>query len=305
MERVCDLNDMRLFASVVDHGGFNAAAAALGMQASRLSRHIAALESTLGVRLLNRTTRRISVTDIGQIFYHHCAALVAEAQAAADAVDRTLSTPQGLVRISCPLALLQSGVSAIVANYLEANPQVRIAVDATNRRVDVVEEGIDLALRVRQPPLEDSDLVVRILRTSESVLVASPRLFEHYRRPASIEEVARLPTLAMSRSGGKYTWIVIGPDAMPVAVSHQPRLATDDMPTLRLAALQGLGATLLPKQLVQADIEAGLLEQLLPEVASPNHIVHAVFPSRRGMVPAVRGLLDALVEGCKSTGFLA
>ena len=110
-----NLNDMYLFAKVVEHGGYSAAATALGMQASRLSRHIVALEKELGVRLLNRTTRRISVTEAGQTFYRHCAAVVAEAQAARDAIERTRSTPQGLVRLSCPLALLQDGVGAIIA----------------------------------------------------------------------------------------------------------------------------------------------------------------------------------------------
>ena len=118
MDDVHDLHDMYLFAKVVEHGGYSAAATALGMQASKLSRHIVSLERQLGVRLLNRTTRRISVTEAGQTFYGHCAAVVAEAQAARDAIDRTRSTPQGLVRMSCPLALLQGGLNKVVADYM-------------------------------------------------------------------------------------------------------------------------------------------------------------------------------------------
>src|SRR5471032_1584433 len=278
MDDIHDLHNMYLFAKVVEHGGYSAAATVLGMQASKLSRHILALERQLGVRLLNRTTRRISV---------------AEAQAARDAIDRTRSTPQGLVRLSCPLSLLQGGVNRVVSDYLAAYPLVRIAIDATNRRVDVIEEGIDLALRVRPPPLEDSDLAVRVLSKSEPMLVASPRLFDHYPRPSSVDELSRLPTLAMVRAGDKYLWSLVAQDGRQIDVSHTPRMVTDDMPTLRLAALAGLGVTELPRDQVQ------------PEFGSIVKLVHVVFPSRRGLVPAVRGLLDALVQGYENKCCLA
>lgn len=300
-----NLNDMYLFAKVVEYGGYSAAASALGMQASLLSRHIATLEQDLGVRLLNRTTRRISVTEAGQTFYRHCAAVVAEAQAARDAIERTRSTPQGLVRLSCPLALLQNGVGAIVARYLAANPLVRIAIDATNRRVDVIEEGMDIALRVRTPPLDDSDLAVRVLARSEPILVASPRLFEHYPRPQDAAALAGLPTLAMARPGEKFVWNFINVAGAQVAVAHTPRMVTDDMPTLKLAAVDGLGVAQLPQAQVQADLDSGLLERVLPQLNFPYRLVHAVFPSRRGLVPAVRGLLDELVAGYEQNACLA
>jgi len=305
MDDIHDLHDMYLFAKVVEHGGYSAAATVLGMQASKLSRHILALERQLGVRLLNRTTRRISVTEAGQTFYRHCVAVVAEAQAARDAIDRTRSTPQGLVRLSCPLSLLQGGVNRVVSDYLAAYPLVRIAIDATNRRVDVIEEGIDLALRVRPPPLEDSDLAVRVLSKSEPMLVASPRLFDHYPRPSSVDELSRLPTLAMVRAGDKYLWNLVAQDGRQIDVSHTPRMVTDDMPTLRLAALAGLGVTELPRDQVQPELDFGLLEPVMPEFGSIVKLVHVVFPSRRGLVPAVRGLLDALVQGYENKCCLA
>jgi DNA-binding transcriptional LysR family regulator len=300
-----NLNDMYLFAKVVEHGGYSAAAAALGMQASRLSRHIVALEKDLGVRLLNRTTRRISVTEAGQTYYRHCAAVVAEAQAARDAIERTRSTPQGLVRLSAPLGLLQNGVGRIISAYLNANPLVRIAIDATNRRVDVIEEGIDIALRVRTPPLDDSDLAVRVLARSEPILVASPRLFAHYPRPTDAAGLAQLPTLAMARPGDKFVWNFINVAGASVSVTHAPRMVTDDMPTLKLAAIDGLGVAQLPQAQVQADLDSGLLERVLPQLNFPFRLVHAVFPSRRGLVPAVRGLLDELVLGYQRNCCLA
>ena len=161
MDPFQDLNNLYFFARVVDFGSYTAAAEALGLQTSKLSRRVRALESELGVCLLNRTTRKLSPTEAGKAFHRHCVALIAEAQAAKDSINQTLSSPRGVVRVSCPTGLLQGGVADILARYLCAHPQVRIALEATNRRVDVVDEGIDIAIRVREPPLDDSDLAMR------------------------------------------------------------------------------------------------------------------------------------------------
>lgn len=290
-----DLNDMYLFAKVVEHGGYTAASQALGIPVSRISRRIAGLEDELGVRLLNRTTRKISVTEIGHTYYQHCAALAAEAAAAREAVDRTTSQPQGLIRFSCPVGLLQSDVARIVSDYLERNPLVRVQIDATSRRVDVVEEGFDLALRVRQPPLEDSELVVRPLATSRMVLAATPGFFARHGQPQDVRDLARMPTLSMMQAAEKHVWRFTGPDGKEVSVAHVPRLSVDDLSTLQTAVLQGLGLACLPWFMVAADVEAGRLQVTLTRYSLPEGIVQAVFPSRRGLVPAVRGFLDALV----------
>ena len=139
-----DLNAMFLFAKVVDHGGYTAAARVLGLQTSKLSRRITDLETELGVRLLNRTTRKMSLTEVGHTYYAHCAALVAEAEAAKESVDRTRASPQGLVRVSCPVPLMHSNVGLIVSHYLRDNADVRVHVEATNRRIDLID---------REPPL--------------------------------------------------------------------------------------------------------------------------------------------------------
>lgn len=297
-----DLNDMYFFAKVVEHGGFSAAARALGVQTSRLSRRVAELEAQLGVRLLQRSTRRVSVTDVGQRFYQHCAALAAEALAAHDTVDRTRSEPQGLVRMSCPPALMQNGVGTIVSRYMAAHPLVRLFIEATNRRVDVIEEGFDLALRVRNPPLDDSGLVVRVLVQSRVVMVGSPALLARYGRPQSLAALDALPSMGMAWASGRHAWTFIAPDGTEVAHSYQPRLVVDDFTTLRQAALDGLGIVYLPQYMVQEALDNGTLEQVLPGYTLPEGIAHAVFPSRRGLVPAVRTLIDALVEGFAASG---
>lgn len=299
-----DLNNLYFFAQVVEFGGYTAAAQALGVQTSKLSRRIGALEKELGVRLLNRTTRRLSLTDAGKTLHRHCVALIAEAEAAKDAIGQTLASPRGLVRVSCPTGFLQGGVADILARYLSAHPQVHIALDATNRRVDVVDEGVDLAIRVRTPPLEDSDLAMRSFALSELILVASPTLLAAHGEPQALTDIGRMPTLSMTTVGREHVWRFIDADSKPAELHHSPRLSTDDLYTLRRAATRGLGVACLPTLFITEDLTSGALIRLLPSLSSRAGVVHAVFPSRRGMVPAVRALLDALSEGFAANPWL-
>jgi DNA-binding transcriptional LysR family regulator len=297
MDHISDLNDLRLFAEVVERGSFTSAARALGLQTSKLSRRVRALEEELGVRLLNRTSRSLSLTETGRQFHQHCLALVAEARAAKEIVDQTRTKPQGIVRISCPAALLSSGIAEIIAQYTLDNPEVQVLVDATSRFVDVIEEGLDVALRVRLPPLEDTDLAVRQLGLSTFVLVASPRLIEQHGAVTSLESLKQWPTLASANNRERYVWNLCDAGGQQFSLEHRPRVATDDFSSLRMAAMHGVGVAMLPREFVEDDLLAGRLQRLLPHLASKAGLVHAVFPTRRGMVPAVRHLLDALIAG--------
>jgi DNA-binding transcriptional LysR family regulator len=297
MDQISDLNDLRLFAEVVEHGSYTSAARSLGLQTSKLSRRVRALEEELGVRLLNRTSRSLSLTETGRRFHQHCLALVAESNAAKEVIDQTRTEPQGTVRISCPIPLLSSGIAEIIARYLSENPLVQVLVDATNRRVDVIEEGLDFAIRVRLPPLEDTDLAVRRLGLSTLVLAASPELLARRPAPAALECLNDWPTLAMASNNERHTWTLFDAEGEPVSLSHRPRMATDDLASLRIAALHGLGVTMLPREFIEDDLRVGRLRHLLPQLAAKTGLVHAIFPTRRGMVSAVRHLLDALVLG--------
>lgn len=297
MDEMHDLTDMYMFAKVIEYGGYSAASRALGIDTSKLSRRVAELEKRLGVHLVNRTTRSISLSDTGETFYRHCLAMVAEAEAAREVIEQTRSAPQGRVRISCPVGLLHSDVAPILARFLANNPAVRVSLDATNRRVDVVEEGFDIALRVRFPPLEDSELAVRPLSHASMLLVCSRWFIAQYGEPTSADDLSRLPTLCMSRPGSKFTWQLVAEDGSEVEVAHVPRLATDDLATLRTAALEGIGIALLPDSLVRKDLADGSLVEVLPTLKTMPGIVHVVFPSRRGLIPAVRALVDALAAG--------
>lgn len=291
-----DLNDLYYFAAVVDHGGFAAAGRALGIQKSRLSRRVLLLEERLGVRLLNRSSRRFSVTDIGREFYGRCVAMIVEAEAAEQLVAEVRSEPRGVVRVSCPPALLSFQFGELIARFMMQHPGVEVLLESSNRRVDVIAEGFDLAIRVRFPPLDASDLVMRWLDESSQCLVASPALTTRgFQSPADLHG---LPSLDLSRASRAHAWELLHADGQIATVPHAPRLITDDMPVLRTAAIAGAGLVQLPTIFIWDDIQAGRLIHVLPTWRPKAGIVHAVFPSRRGLLPSVRALVDFLAQEC-------
>ncbi|WP_439273441.1 LysR substrate-binding domain-containing protein [Pseudochrobactrum sp. HB0163] len=291
-----DLNDLRFFVVVVEQGGFAAAARKLNMPRSRLSRRIGILEESLGVRLIQRTTRHFAVTDIGREYYRHCVAMLVEADAAQEVIDRMRSEPQGVIRISCPPTMVHFQIGDMLTRFMKQNPKVEILLDSTSRRVDVVREGYDLALRVRFPPLDDSDLIIRKFAESPQRLVAHPALIAGCKHPPQPDELAQLPSLAWDIQKTAHEWYLENRDGANMVIRHQPRLLTEDMVTLRLAALQGLGICQLPAMVVRDDLRAGRLVDVLPGWAPRSGITHAAFPSRRGLLPSVRSLLDFLAE---------
>ncbi len=287
-----DLNDMLYFAEVAERGGFAAAGRALGMPKSRLSRRISELESRLGVRLLQRTTRKLSLTEVGEIYLRHCSVLRDQAHAAGEAVEQMQAAPRGTVRVACPVTLAQNAMGRLIPLYMAQHPQVKIDMRVTNRVVDLVEEGIDIALRVRLDLDESGSLVVKNLGASSGFLVASPAQVQRQGHPSSLAELGRLDSVAMSSHDGKSTWKLIDPQGHEMLFKHEPRYVADDLETLKFAILAGTGFSFLPADLATAELKAGSLIQLLPDWTMRSGKVHAVFPSRRGQVPAVRSFLD-------------
>ncbi|BEV73097.1 MULTISPECIES: LysR substrate-binding domain-containing protein [unclassified Paludibacterium] len=292
-----DLNDLFYFAKVVEHGGFMAAGRALGIPKSRLSRRIAELEERLGTRLLHRTTRHLALTEIGSQYYQHCQAVLAEAEAAEETIARVQAEPRGLLRISCPELLAKTLLAPILPRFLAAHPQVRIQLEATNRRVDLIEEGIDLALRVRNVIEDSANQVARPLSTSRMLMVASPALLAELGTPRMPGELLRYPCLTMSRPDGRGLWVLLDGDGHEVRLQiDAPRLMTDDLVVLAEAAAQGVGVALLPSLVCQPYLQDGRLQALLPDCQSPWGILHLVYPSRRGLIPALRLLIDFLLN---------
>ena len=292
-----DLNDLYYFVQVVDHRGFAPAARALGVPKSKLSRRIALLEERLGVRLIQRSSRRFTVTDIGQDYYRHCVAMLVEAEAAQAVIDQVRTEPQGVIKMSCPTALLNFQFGALIARFMVTHPKVEVHLQSTNRHVDVIGEGLDLAIRVRFPPLEHTDLVMRKLDESTQCLVASPSLLGG-RRLMVPADLGELPSLDLGPPHREHSWYLEQADGSTAQISHAPKLITDDMAVLREAALAGAGVVQLPTLMVWGDLQAGRLTPVLPVWRPRSGIVHAVFPSRRGLLPSVRALLDFLADQC-------
>ncbi|HEM7895318.1 MULTISPECIES: LysR substrate-binding domain-containing protein [Burkholderia] len=290
-----DLNDLYYFVKVVEHGGFTQAGRALDVPKSTLSRRIAALEAKYDVRLLQRTTRHFTVTETGREFHERCLAVLVEADAAREVIERRHAEPRGVVRVSCPTALLEYRVSELVARFMAIHPQVQVHLEATNRRVDLLSEGFDLALRVRFPPLEDSDLVMRVLADSPQRLVAAPHWLDGRAPLSDPAALAGAPSLDWGPAR-HHVWQLVGPNGEHAQLRHHPRFVTDDMHALRDAAIHGVGIVQLPCMVVEDDLRDGTLVDVLPGWAPKGGLVHAVFPSRRGLLPRVRLLIDFLAE---------
>lgn len=291
-----DLNDLYYFVQTVDHRGFAPAGRALGMPKSKLSRRIAVLEERLGVRLIQRSTRHFSVTDIGLTYYEHCKAMLVEAEAAQEAIDAAQVEPRGVVRLSCPVALLHTHVGAMLGEFMLRYPRVTLHLDASNRRVDMLGEGVDVAIRVRPPPLENSDLVMRPFADRGQCLVASPALLERHGAPALPADLAAWPSLALGQPNQPHSWLLTGPQDTQATVPLAPRMVTTDMLALRSAAVAGVGVVQLPSMMVRGQLADGTLVRLLPDWAPCRELIHAVFPSRRGLLSSVRTLVDFLAE---------
>lgn len=296
MSTVQDLNDLYYFVQVVEHGGFAPAGRALGIAKSKLSRRVAQLEEGLNVRLIQRSTRSFVVTDVGQRYYEHCRAMLVEAQAAQEVIDSVQTEPRGAVRMSCPIGLLNFHVGDMLAQFMAQCPKVSVHLEATNRRVDVIGEGIDLALRVRPLPLEDSNLVLKTLSDRGQCLVASPELVARYGMPASPHELASWPTLYRGTPEEAATWTLENDTGKRVQVRHHPRYLTTDMLALKSAAMKGVGVVQLPVLMLTKELERGALVSVLPTWRPPREVIHIVFPSRRGMIPAVRALIDFIAD---------
>jgi DNA-binding transcriptional LysR family regulator len=291
-----DLNDLYYYVQAVDHGGFAPAGRALGIPKSKLSRRIAMLEERLGVRLIQRSTRHFSVTELGQTYYEHCKAMLVEAEAAQDVIEQTQTEPCGIVRMSCPIALLQVTVGPMIADFMAQHRRVTVQLEATNRRVDLIEEGIDLAIRVLPPPIRDSDLVMRILGERKQCLVASPALLAEKGMPDVAADLSSWPSLALGVPQQEFIWCLLGPDGAKAEIHHRPKLICNDMMALRNAAQAGIGIVQLPTMMMREQLADGSLVQLIPGWAPRREIIHAVFPSRRGLLPSVRALIDHLTQ---------
>ncbi|GIX35653.1 MAG: transcriptional regulator [Lysobacteraceae bacterium] len=289
-----ELNDLALFAQVVEHGGFAACERATGITRSRLSRRVAALEKALGARLLQRSSRGFAVTELGRRVHEHARAMLEQAECARNVALEHTRAPRGRVRVSCPVALAQAQLAELLPAFLSGHPEVRLHLLVSNRRFDPVADGVDVALRVRSRVDEDPGLIVRTFGRIRELLVASPGYLASHGIPAAPADLFAHAILSMQDEPGPQRWELRGDGDEIARVEFEPRVAAKDFPLLLRMALAGLGIALLPEPVCREQLARGDLVRVLPGWELPLGVCHAVYASRRGLLPAIRAFLDHL-----------
>src|SRR6201996_7009241 len=272
-----DLNDLMYFSHVVEHGGFSAAERVLGISKSRLSRRVSELEASLGVRLLQRSTRKLALTEAGQLFYQHCQAMLQEARTAVNVVQQLRAAPRGTVRVSVPVTLSQTMMAQILPEFMHRYPEVRIVMRVTNRVVDLFEDSIDVALRVRSDPPENANIVVRPLWRTQQMLVGAPSLLQQNAPPLQPADLNRFDPLDPPTGDGRHVYNLISPDGLCPAHEPDPRRVAAVLMTIREAVLSGVGIAALPEMMYGSALRAGQLSPVMPGWTLPAPQLYAVF----------------------------
>ncbi|WP_180022120.1 LysR substrate-binding domain-containing protein [Acinetobacter sp. YH16044] len=291
-----DLDDFYCFAQVVEHGGFSAAERATDIPKSKLSRRVYNLEERLGVRLIQRSSRHFAVTDIGMNIYRHAQVMMNAAQAAHDLVDHLSTQPRGLIKVSLPVSIAQNEMTKILPEFLKQYPEIKVQMMVTNRRVDIINEGFDLALRVRSNLDDDPNLVIRKFETIEQHLFASQAYLNKFGELKHPEDLSQHQILSMADEHLDQHIIVTDAQHHQKKIKVNPTVMGSDLSMLAALACQDCGVALLPDSIVSDHVKSGALVRVLPEWKAAHGIFHAVYPSRRGLLPAVRVFIDYLVE---------
>jgi DNA-binding transcriptional LysR family regulator len=290
-----DLNDILVFASVVEQNGFSAAARLLNLPKSSVSRRVARLEARLGMRLLERSTRRVRLTEAGRAYYARCKASLDDLESAEKDIARLRADPIGIIRVSCPTGLTQFSLARVIPEFLTRYPLVRIQVIATNRVIDLVHDKIDVAIRARLH-LEDEAVTMHKLGRSRHIFVASPLFLRSHDVPGDPHDASTLPFLSFREDEARPRWKLIGPGAVTKIVAFEPILWTSDFNVILESAYAGRGFALLPSEVVGSAIERKRLVRVFPAWHSEEVTIHLVFTKKQGLTPAVRVFIDFLAE---------
>lgn len=291
-----DFNDFFYFVQAVDRGGFTAAGRTLRIPKSTLSHRIQQLEANLGVRLLNRTSRRFGMTDAGQEFYRHAVVMLREAEMAETAIRHRLNEPTGTVRCTAAVATMQFAMRHIVPDFLLRYPKINVVAHATNESVDIVGENYDVAIRSHSDPLPDSTLVQRTLTPAPWMLFAGSAYLKDRKAPQTPNDLQSHPSLFMMRTGITPVWRLrhATKTKAEMVMRLTPRLLSDDMIGLKQAAIAGLGIVALPAYVCREDVRSGALRRVLPAWIADESTITALIPYRQGLLPSVRVFIDHL-----------
>ena len=291
-----DLNDFFYFVQVVDRGGFTAASRTLRLPKSTLSHRIRELEASLGVRLLNRTSRRFAMTDAGGEFYRHATEMLQQAEQAEASIRHRLSEPIGTVRCTAGTASMQFALRGPIADFLARYPKVSIVAHATDQNVDIVGENYDVAVRAHSDPLPSSTLVQRRLAPAPWLLFAGAAYLDANGSPRTPEDLRKHSSLFMMRTGISPTWRLrhSSERKREIVVPLTPRLMTNDMVGLKQAAIAGLGIVALPGYVCREELRSGALRRVLPTWLAGDSTLTALLPYRQGLLPSVRAFVEHL-----------
>ncbi len=284
-----NLNDMMVFVLVVEGGSFTKAAERMGLPKSNISRKITRLEESLGIRLLERTTRQLHLTEAGTVYYQHCQRIREELDYAKASVNSLLDEPQGLIRVSASVTVGQQVISPNIQTFLEQYPKVNLELELTNRRVDLISEGLDVVIRVGE--LQDSTLIAKKLGKSQRGLYASPIYLAEHKPLINPQQLESHAVLYMQTDHQKRQWSLHGNDKK-VTIEVNPRLLINDFSSLLQSTQNGLGVSVLPDYIAQDSVIKGQLKRVLPEWHLSEVDFYAVYPSHRGATPKVRAFLD-------------
>lgn len=291
-----DLNDAFYFVQVVEKGGFSAASRALNIPKSRLSRRVKQLEDDLGVRLLQRTSRVVTTTDIGKEYFRLAEDALGRLEAAETAIRRKTNSIEGTVTISCSVGMAQFALDQILPRFLQDNPRVTVVQRASNQMEDLVKGGIDVAIRGHMDNLPDSSLIQVRLADVEWHLFCSPEYRDTLGRSDEPTGLAHQPALVLGRPREAHQWLLADCDGQTASVPCQVRLSSDDMTTLKRAAELSLGIAALPSYVCRAELEAGSLVRIAPNWTAGRPQISLLMPSRRGLLPAFEAFLDFLKQ---------
>ncbi len=288
------LTEMEAFATVVDQGGFTDAARKLGISKSAVSKHVSSLEARLGARLLNRTTRRVSPTEIGLAYYDRALRVLNDAGEADALVSAMQSAPSGLLRISVATDFGVNHLSPVLGQFLEEFPDITVNMVLNNRYVELISEGFDMAVRIGE--LEDSTLRARKLAETTRRMVASPAYLEKYGRPARIDDLNEHKLLHYSSQAGGAVWKLTAPSGEKRQIRTAGGLSVNDGQSLLNAAISGLGIAYLHSFLYAKAMKEGLVVDVIPDLPMETQGIYAVYPPGRFTQPKVRAFIDFLVD---------
>lgn len=290
-----NLNDILVFMAVVDTGSFIAGGKTMGLSRSAAGKAIIRLEDRLGARLLNRTTRTLSVTDEGRVFYEHGLQVLASVDEAEASVAGQSGTPRGILRLTLPDAFGRLVVLPLLKTYLAAWPDIQAEVSFTDRVADIVDEGFDLAVRIGVTT-PDTRLVSRVVATHRALLCAAPSYLDERGKPGDIDALSTHDCLIFSSGNQRQSWRFRADGGSWIKAQGRSRLRLDSGEAIRDAAIAGLGIALLPDFLVANDLKAGRLQQVLPGCAEEEVKIVAIYPNRRLLEPRVRRFIDLMVD---------